>query len=368
MGRILKDLSRTALPDRESHNSRMFVDLCENIHIHYRELRIVFSLDEYFEFVDILQRSTDDVRNYLAQNPDYTEGAHNDTLMVAGGKARQRKLLEHSPEPNRSTYFNNAFAIELQEETVTDEIHVHWRDYRFSLDRDTFKQIATCFEQAKQTLGEFEGRYNYQRQPHRDRTMDDMKIERARYEDYYTGLVNEQTLPLDAIHVNYDNFFKNFQPDPNTIKILKDAYSNGTRVFPIVLSTEQDGTHMVIDGHHRLYAAKCAGRAHIPCVVTDLTYEDSYLLRRSESILKEFDRKTNQRYGVSDFTKQHFAYKLGRFYRDNFVRALNPTRGTKAKLAWKDLKRALRRKSGQSSWTGKVLRLFFRGGRRRSRI
>jgi len=75
MGRAKKELARINLPDREAHNSRMFVDLCENIHIHYREFQIVFSLDEYFEFTDLVARSTEDVRSYLAQNPDYLEGA-----------------------------------------------------------------------------------------------------------------------------------------------------------------------------------------------------------------------------------------------------------------------------------------------------
>ena len=76
MGEIKKDLARIKLPDREHHNSRMFIDLCENIHIHYREFRTVFSLDEYFEYAKILEDSTKDVRAYLAQNPDYQEGTY----------------------------------------------------------------------------------------------------------------------------------------------------------------------------------------------------------------------------------------------------------------------------------------------------
>ena len=73
MGSIKKILSKSKLSNREKHHSRMFVDLAENIHIHHREFRTVFSLDEYFEYVDILFKSTKDVRAYLEQNKDYAD-------------------------------------------------------------------------------------------------------------------------------------------------------------------------------------------------------------------------------------------------------------------------------------------------------
>ncbi len=129
MGAVKVMLSEKTLRDRERHNSRLFVDLCENIHIHYREYRFVFSLPEYFEFIDIVSKSTDDVKNYLLSNPNYAEEKYKTTLMVAGGKERQMKFLENSPQPNCSKYFNNSLRIELQEEYITDEIHIHYRDF-----------------------------------------------------------------------------------------------------------------------------------------------------------------------------------------------------------------------------------------------
>ena len=89
----------------------MFVDLAENIHIHHREFRTIFSLDEYFEYVDIITKSTTDVRNFLEQNKEYKEGEYPTTIMVAGGRERQLKFLENSPKPNQSRYFPNDFGI-----------------------------------------------------------------------------------------------------------------------------------------------------------------------------------------------------------------------------------------------------------------
>ena len=107
MGSIRKILSSRTLPDRERHHSRLFIDLAENIHIHFREYRFVFSLDEYFEFVDTVERSTLDVRSFLEQNSDYEEGKYPSTIMIAGGKKQQLKFLSNSPAPNKSNYFDS---------------------------------------------------------------------------------------------------------------------------------------------------------------------------------------------------------------------------------------------------------------------
>ena len=156
MGSVKKILSKSKLSNRETHHSRMFVDLAENIHIHHREFRTIFSLDEYFEYVDILTNSTKDVRAYLEQNKDYQEMKFPTTLMIAGGNAKQLKYLQNSPKPNESQYFANDLVIELQDEFVTDEVQIHYRDFRIALDRSRFREVAESFKKALNTLNEFE--------------------------------------------------------------------------------------------------------------------------------------------------------------------------------------------------------------------
>ncbi|GAG20449.1 unnamed protein product, partial [marine sediment metagenome] len=109
MGAVKELLVSVDLPNRERHNSRLFSDLCENVHIHYREYRIIFSLSEYFEFIDIIKKGEQDVRNYLSNNPSYGEGEYPSTIMIAGGRERQMKFLQNSPAPNQSTYDNLVF-------------------------------------------------------------------------------------------------------------------------------------------------------------------------------------------------------------------------------------------------------------------
>jgi hypothetical protein len=326
VGKVKQQLDGFELPGREAHNSRMFVDLCENIHIHYREFRIVFSLDEYFEFVDILTRSTEDVRSYLAQNPDYREGVYPTTLIVAGGPAQQLKLLQNSPQPNQPVYFSRHFAIELQDQSVVDEIHVHWRDYRLALPREHFKLIADSFARAKAQLLEFEAHNDYQRTAHRDRAMADFATEARTYATHRAHIMGEQMVALADIRNRYDAdsgqaaTAPTWKPDPAAIAHLVACYASGQAMPPIILSTETNGQQQVIDGNHRLHAARQLGLQQVNCIVMDISFSESEYFRKAEACLKQFDAQTGYRYNTSGFNRQYFAHRASRYYADHFHR------------------------------------------------
>ncbi len=318
MGAVKVMLSEINLEDRERHNSRLFVDLCENIHIHYREYRFVFSLPEYFEFVDIVSKSTEDVRNYLLSNTDYKEKEYKTTLMVAGGKERQMKFLENSPQPNCSEYFNNSLRIELQEEYVTDEIHIHYRDFRLALNRDNFKDIAASFTEAHDKLIEFENNNEYVRDNHSDRDVSSW----AQSDDI--ALTDTETMGIQSIKLAdiqshwYRDILTEWNPDPKIIKILKNAYSKSKSVQPIVLLKE-DGYYKIVDGHHRVRAALELDMVDVDSVVlTDLTWEQTESLRKAEVLLKQFDKDTSYRFNVCSFYKHYIAHSMNEYYSNHF--------------------------------------------------
>lgn len=320
MGSVKKILSKTKLLEREKHHSRMFVDLAENIHIHHREFRTVFSLNEYFEYVDILNNSTNDVKNYLEQNKDYKENKYPTTLMIAGGNKRQLKYLENSPQPNKSKYFSNDFSIELQDEFVTDEIHIHYRDFRIALDRLRFKEIAVSFAIALKNLNNFENKSTYKRKSHSDRIITDYnKNESDKSFSYQQGVIK---LKLDKIKsYHFKNIMSEFFPDMGFIKTLKKQIRNDNYP-PLILSTENNNDNYIIDGHHRYYAAMKSNVKYINCIVTDMSFEESVLLREAEDKLKLFDIKTNYKYGFSNFYQSYFGYKTNKFYRNHFKDSL----------------------------------------------
>ncbi len=169
MGAIKKILSNRELPERELHNSRLFVDLSENIHIHHREIRLMFGKEEFFEFTDIIKESAKEVKRYLKKHPEYKEMEVFDGLMVAGGIERQRIPLQKSPKPHESKYFPNRIQIELQEEKVIDSIHIHYRDYRLVMNIEIFREFANSMKEALDNLEGFlkENDYNQEAHPFR---------------------------------------------------------------------------------------------------------------------------------------------------------------------------------------------------------
>jgi hypothetical protein len=169
MGAIKEVLSERELPERELHNSRLFVDLSENVHIHHRELRLMFGVEEFFEFTDIVKESAKEVKKYLKKHPDYKEQEVFDGLLVAGGVKRQTTPLQKSPKPHESKYFPNRLQIELQEEKVIDSIHIHYRDYRLVMNIETFRALANGMNEALGNLETFlKGNpYNQEEHPFR---------------------------------------------------------------------------------------------------------------------------------------------------------------------------------------------------------
>ncbi len=169
MGAIKKVLSHKELPDRELHNSRLFVDLSENVHIHHREIRLLFGVDEFFEFTDIVKDSAKEVKKYLKKHPEYKEQEIFDGILVAGGVERQTTPLKKSPKPHVSKYFPNRLQIELQEESVIDSIHIHYRDYRMVMNIETFREFALSMKESLENLDDYlkENQYDQEAHPFR---------------------------------------------------------------------------------------------------------------------------------------------------------------------------------------------------------
>jgi len=328
MGSIRKDLFRTQLPNRELHHSRLFIDLAENIHIHHREYRTVFSLDEYFEYADIISKSTEDVRNFLEQNSTYEEHKYPTTILIAGGKERQLKFLKHSPNPTTSAYFANDFAIELQDVYVTDEIHIHYRDFRIAMDRERFRVVAKGFAESLNILDDFEKNEKYERETHPDRIIQAFNDKDST--DIDTSLMGFVQIPLKNIKSFwFNNLNKEFKPQKEAINAIKREYLKTKRLTPVILCKDPnvDGQFHIVDGHHRIYVANQLNLENVSSLVLDLSFEETKSIREAELNLKKFDSDTNYKYNLSSYFKSFIAYRLNRFYSDAFKKKMIRQRG-----------------------------------------
>ena len=166
MGRVKKVLGKVRLPDRELHNSRLFVDLGENVHIHFRELRQVFGVEEFFEYADVVARSAEFLKDHLAAHPEYKEWKSFEDGVIALGPEQQTTPLTRSPQPHRSRYFDDRLQIELQSEEVIDHIHVHYRDYRLVMNFKTFRRFAVGMKEALDKLDKFLAAHPYPEKDH----------------------------------------------------------------------------------------------------------------------------------------------------------------------------------------------------------
>ncbi len=329
MGDIKKYLSRCCLPSREKHNSRIFIDLAENIHIHHREYRTVFSINEFLEYSDIVNKGREELLMYLENNQNYEEMKYPTTIMISGGREQQLKFIANSPSPICSQYYNNDFAVELQEEYVADEIHIHYRDFRLVFNRENFKIVAEQIKNAYEKLVKFELENQYIKQKHPDTEV--LTFNQTQKETV-NSINGAKILNINKIKSYwYSNILEEFKPDNSFIKKIINAYYKNYYVTPILVSTEKNGDHYIIDGHHRYFAQLKLGAKRISCIVANITFKESEPLRAAEASLKKFDNSNNYKYNFSNYFKSYMVYKLNRFFYKNFC-SLMSTMNKRAQL------------------------------------
>jgi len=119
-----------------------FIDIAENIHIHYRDLRMEFSRDEYFDFMRQMNELHDGVQEWKDTNPDWTE-SDPETFNNKTVEWIKNKTPYDMPLKPHSDYWDSRISIE---KNVNGVYHVHWRNYRFEMIEDGFKEWVKAFE------------------------------------------------------------------------------------------------------------------------------------------------------------------------------------------------------------------------------
>jgi len=147
MGHVEKVLAEVRLPDRDQHNCRVFIDLAESVHIHYREHRLVFDIDEFFEVANAFAEGAEKLKQRLIEGYQLDNGYQTE---IIGGKQTETMNI---PKPHKSL-FNNRMVIEKSSPNVIDGIHIHYRDYRLVMDnKETFDRFCQCVKRAQENLG-----------------------------------------------------------------------------------------------------------------------------------------------------------------------------------------------------------------------
>jgi len=117
-------------------STRLCIDICENIHIHHRDLRLEFSIPEWNNFAELIKLSDIELKHQISNG--YVENESHDL----------RKQLKIDIQ-NKPDYFPDRIQIELQENGT---IHLHYFDIRLEFNEKDFINFCKSIKKSRRVL------------------------------------------------------------------------------------------------------------------------------------------------------------------------------------------------------------------------
>ena len=134
MGVIKKTLFRGQLLGKPRHR-HLFLDMEENIHIHYRDLRVELSRDEFEDFVETFSKQSTELGGII-QEKNYQDGK------LANTNQEDVRIWTESRLKHDIKYHPQRFSLE----ECGDGYHFHYRNLKILIDKEEFYQITRVFK------------------------------------------------------------------------------------------------------------------------------------------------------------------------------------------------------------------------------
>jgi hypothetical protein len=121
----------------------LWIDIGENIHMHFRDIRLEFTRIEFLEFLSNIKEMEKLFHEWAEKNPDWREaddpeGFKNQYVMWLGDfKPGSQKLKDYEAH-----YWPRRISIERNANGV---YHFHYRNLRVELNRGGFEQLVKAF-------------------------------------------------------------------------------------------------------------------------------------------------------------------------------------------------------------------------------
>jgi len=114
----------------------LFLDICENVHLHYRDLRLEFTLEEFFDWSSKIAEIRTLLLKWRDEHPDWKESNNpeafdNQYVIWMPGFGCEDVMLKESK------YWPNRVSIEK----VGAIYHIHYRDIRIELSKQAFVEF-----------------------------------------------------------------------------------------------------------------------------------------------------------------------------------------------------------------------------------
>lgn len=150
MGRTVEQLSKKIIGKKCIFNNRFVIEICERVHTHYRNIRIVQSLDDFINmaegFASALERWKK--RGCPGTGSRHIELCRKKVAIADESDTIQVNLNENLYKENEGAIF--ADGAEFQEEERY--IHVKIRDVRLEMSIAEFNLVAEAFKEAQERL------------------------------------------------------------------------------------------------------------------------------------------------------------------------------------------------------------------------
>ena len=228
MGEIKVLGSLKELPKREVTAQTIWTDLCENVHLHYRNIRLDFSEVEWAHFRAAINMLGLAVEECAIKN-NFREG--NPNFLI--------QQVYQVPLSASSEYYPDRVSIE---KNLDNTVHLHYRDVRLHLSSGEFELMAQAFEEARRKF----------RKP-------------ASFPFLNTREAKRGMVPIDSVNP-YDKGHKPGVIDDDHragIEYCKGLIMDGHKIRPIMVMSNGQR----IDGFKRYMAFKELGYKEIEVIV-----------------------------------------------------------------------------------------------------
>lgn len=133
MGVIKKTLFRRNILGKPRH-ANLFLDMEENIHIHYRDLRIELSRGEFEEIAGIFLKQSAELLQIIGER-NYQDGK------LPNANQDDVRIWTESKLKHAVKYHPQRFSLE----ECGDGYHFHYRNFKLLIDPDEFRRITRLF-------------------------------------------------------------------------------------------------------------------------------------------------------------------------------------------------------------------------------
>lgn len=149
MGQTLESLSKRKLSKKPIFDKRFVIELCESAHVHYRNVRIVQSLDD---FINMAEGFSNALERWKKRGCPGTGSRHIELCRKNVAVTDFSDTVEINL--NKNLYNENEGAIFAEGANFKDETYIHFkvRDVRMEFSIEEFKTIHEAINEAMEKI------------------------------------------------------------------------------------------------------------------------------------------------------------------------------------------------------------------------